>query len=268
MIIEKRNNDLKDPFAIKHDKMKIILDWLLEFRFSTLSVLTKRLNQPLAHSSRFFNLLIKQGIIKEFRNQYFRDRLIMLTSHGAEFLDFLGRNVSRAQINTDNYSKSTLIFHHLEVQKSILKRIASNKFTEVIWDKNIKLKKQKERPDALLKSVNNYWIALEVERRRKEETRIFSSFYAHISAINKNQYDGVYYIFNFEYDYRHYKSLLNKNLWPRIVYDKHRKPKQTKEFFDPPQGLRDRFVLFLEPHQYLQKDTGTVLFGDLAKELY
>ncbi len=253
MKIEKRNKSLKSPRDIKHDKMKIILDWLLEFRFSSVSVLAETIEHPIENSRRFFNLLIRQGIIKEFRNQYFKEKFVMLTVNGVEFLELLGRDTSHAIINADNLKKTTQLFHHLEVQKSILRKMEKHSFTDIIWDQNVRLKKQKERPDALLKTTNGYWVALEVERRRKDDFRVYSSFCNHINAINRKHYDGIYYVFNFKRDYLHYNKLLNKNLWPKIIIDKEGRPKKTNDKFEPPEDLRKRFVLFYEPLKVFSK---------------
>ena len=43
MLIEKRDTSLKYPKAIKEEKTRLVLDWLLEFRFSSIDLLAKRI---------------------------------------------------------------------------------------------------------------------------------------------------------------------------------------------------------------------------------
>ena len=52
---ETRNLDLKYPRAVKDDKTRLVLDWLLEFRFSSIELLSKRIGQTAMNANRFFN---------------------------------------------------------------------------------------------------------------------------------------------------------------------------------------------------------------------
>jgi hypothetical protein len=53
MLIEPRDRSLKYPRAIKQDKLRLVLDWLLEFRFSSLDVLAQRIVSRVNYHVRF-----------------------------------------------------------------------------------------------------------------------------------------------------------------------------------------------------------------------
>src|SRR5690606_20062500 len=54
MIVESRNPDLKYPRHVREEKVMLVLDWLLEFRFSSIPILAARLGQTAVNANRFF----------------------------------------------------------------------------------------------------------------------------------------------------------------------------------------------------------------------
>jgi hypothetical protein len=59
MIIKHRDEDLVHTMRIYEEKRLMVLDWLLEFRFSTVSILSERINQSVATSSSLVAILIE-----------------------------------------------------------------------------------------------------------------------------------------------------------------------------------------------------------------
>ena len=101
----------------------------------------------------------------------------MLSKAGVDLLQVAGRDVSTAQTQPSRLNRYAHLMHDLAVQAAVLKRL--DHYDEVIWDKHIALPDQYEKPDALLHSPKNYWVALEYERWRKEQKRIYLSFMNH-----------------------------------------------------------------------------------------
>lgn len=229
MIIEHRDDSLSYPKAIREEKVRLVLDWLLEFRFSSIDLLSSRLEQPKVNTNRFFNDLISSGLIQIFKNVHTKnERYVMLTTTGLSYLEAYGRDISKATTRVQHLGKYSKIIHDMSVQHSVLNRI--HKYDEVIWDRHIDPDDfGSDRPDALLHSAKGHWVALEYERWRKDRKRIFMTYLAHVRAIEKKKYQAVLYDFNSEVDKNHYKDLFNADEWG--IYK--RLPNSTKIQKDP-----------------------------------
>lgn len=246
MIVERRSADLKYPRAIRLEKMKLVLDWLLEFRFSSLDLLAKRLGSNVTNCNRFFNSLIDDGMISVFKNAHTNNmRLVMLTPRGASYLQTLGRNIERAETRYMLLGKYSTIIHDLCVQYAVLKRI--DKISEVIWDRNIQ---SADKPDALVRHEKGYWIALEYERWKKERKRVYHSLLTHAKAIAEQRYAGVYYVFSDIEAMNYYTSIFSEPQWP-VFKRVHKTGKMVplESTFSPDSiaNLRKCFAFFHEP---------------------
>ncbi len=202
MRIERRDPTLKYPRAVREEKRRLVLDWLLEFQFSSV-----------------------------------------------DLLQVAGRDVAKAQIQTSRLNRYAHIMHDLAVQHAVLKRL--DLYDEVIWDKHIMLPDQDEKPDALLHSPKNYWVAFDYEYWRKEDKRIYLSFLNHARALLKRHYSGVYYLFDREEDLVHYQTLFAAPAWPEYHYNRKTgkiTPAGTHFQPDAIERLRDCFLFIHEPH--------------------
>jgi hypothetical protein len=248
MLISFRNTELTYTMDIKDDKTNIVLDWLLEFRFSSIDLLARRLDSNAANSNRFFNTMIANGLIQKFKNVHTRnDNYVMLTTIGMSYLEGMGRDISVGTTRIANLGKYSQIIHDIAVQEAALKRL--HQFEEVIWDRNIQLEETFDKPDLMFKS-STAKVALEYERWRKDTKRIFISFYNHATALTNKQYNGVYYVFDKEVDYLFYQKLFNQNEWPR--YKRQKKTGKINALgstYEPDKvtNLRKCFVFLHEP---------------------
>ena len=250
MRIERRDPTLTYPRAIRDDKLRLVLDWLLEFQFSSVELLARRIGTTTRSSYDFFRSLLKQHLIKEFKSVYIHQaRYLMLTKAGVDLLQVAGRDVAKTQ--TSRLNRYAHIMHDLAVQRTVLKRL--DHYDEVIWDKHITIPEQFEKPDALLHSPKNYWVALEYERWRKEQKRIYLSFMNHARALIKRHYSGVYYLFDRESDLVHYQRLFAAKAWPEHQYNrKTGKITPIGTYFQPDtiEHFRDYFLFLHEPHTH------------------
>lgn len=210
MIIEWRDPENKYPVKIKKEKTRIILDWLLEFRFSSFDILAKRINSTKTNSNRFFNALINEEVIKVFKNVHTDNtRYVMLWSNGVEYLKSWGRDTEKAVTRIQKMGRYGQILHDIGVQQCALRKM--QKATEVIWDRNITWQ---EKPDLLIKSNKGYWAALEYERWRKDKKRIYISLSNHIHWLREGKHKGVIYTFDQDSDLEHYKKIWLETEWP------------------------------------------------------
>ena len=101
MRIERRDPTLKYPRAIREEKLRLVLDWLLEFRVSSVELLARRLGLTYQSSYKFFRSLLDDQIIQHFKSVYTNQaRYLMLTKTGVDMLQVAGRDVSKAQTQT------------------------------------------------------------------------------------------------------------------------------------------------------------------------
>ena len=249
MLIEHRDTSLKYTRAIKQQKIRLVLDWLLEFRFSSIDLLAKRLGSNAINANRFFNSLLTDGYIQAFSNIHTNNaRYVILTLDGLAYLEVLGRDVSRATTNKNALGRYSRILHDIAVQYAVLNRL--NQFTEVIWDRHINFPDHPEKPDVLLRSPRGYWVGLEYERWRKDLRRIYISFMAHTDALIKKHYSGVFYLFSLENDCNYYRSLFEAEEWPRYKREpKSGHIKRLSSSFRPDEikNLRKCFIFSIEP---------------------
>lgn len=250
MKVENRDPNLVYPKAVKDEKTRLVLDWLLEFRFSSIDVLAQRIGSNAVNSNRFFNTLLSDGVIQSFKNVHTKnDRYVMLTAAGLSYLEVLGRDLSIATTRVSHLGRYSKIMHDIAVQQAVVKRLEI--IDEVVWDKNIVAETNiMERPDALLRHrLKGYWFAIEYERWRKDSKRIYLSFYTHAQAIIKRKYQGVYFIFDKEIDMLHYQKLFDAPEWQRYNRKKSGHVETLKEKFIPDQtpSLRKCFLFVHEP---------------------
>lgn len=249
MRVKHRDLSLTYPKAIKEEKLELVLDWLLEFRFSSIGILAKRIGSNAINSNRFFNSLLNDGLIQSFKNVHTKnERYVMLTAAGVSYLEAWGRDTSHATTRIQTLGKYTQIIHDVAVQQAVLARIDDSE--EVIWDRHIFLNGHDDRPDALLKNKKGYWVALEYERWRKDSKRIYMTFFSHAKALTEKHYSGVFYLFDSIRDRDYYKKLFDQESWPRYRRDKKSsRITQISATFEPDEikNLRKCFIFSHEP---------------------
>jgi len=246
MIFRNRDYSLTHTQAIRRDKEQLVLEWLLEFRFSSVLLLTQLLEQSTRTSSRFFNRLISDGLIRPFTNVHTRGyNYVMLTLDGLSYLEASGCDVSVATTRVKNLGRYSRIIHDIAVQEAVLDQ--RKLFSSVRYERNLTDEQVGTTvPDALLSDSQGHHVALEVERWRKDNNRIRLIFEAHARAIHDGIYHGVHYRFEQAADLEHYRSLLFETSWSRYQRLTNGKYVSTGELFsidelDPDDDLRESF---------------------------
>lgn len=220
MHIEHRDPTLKYPHAVREEKTLLVLDWLLEFRRSSFELLATRLGMPTQTAYKLFRALEDDGLLQAFKSVQANDaRCFLLTRSSASMLQEAGRDISHAHTSLAGMTRDPEIVHDLAVQAALLRRLEH--YVEVIWKPQILLPASYDKPDVLLWSPQGVWVALDYERRRKADARIYLTFRSHAKALMHHHYRGVLLLFDRQVHLDHYRTLFDAETWPE--YDYHRK---------------------------------------------
>ena len=249
MRIVHRDPALKYPRAVYREKQQLVLDWLLEFRFSSFALLAQRLGLTCHTSYKFFRSLLDTGLVQRFTHDHYnQEQYYMLTHAGAAFLHEAGRDIAHACTAPSRLIRYAALRHDLVVQQIVLNRLS--RYLEVIWDRHIPLPPPYDRPDVLMLNPRHRWIAFEYERSRKIDKRIYMAFRKHAKAIIKRHYHAVYFFFDDESPMLQYQHLFDSTEWPEYKVNR-----QTGKIFtlhetfkpDTVKNLRTCFRFIHEP---------------------
>ena len=248
MHIEHRDSTPKYPHAIREDRTLDVLNWLLEFEVSSFELLARLLGMRTKTSYKLFRALLAEKVIQLYnKGRANVARCFLLTRCGATQLHNAGRDISNAATSPASVTDDVDLVHALAVQAAVLPRLPQ--YDEVIWKSHITLPEPLDTPDVLLRSPQGAWVALDYERRRKDDNRIYMSFRNHAEAIMAKHYRGVFLLFGQPADLEHYRTLFDAEAWPE--YDYHRKTRKitarnTTFTPDTVPNLRQCFVFILE----------------------
>ena len=249
MRIVHRTRALNYPRAIYREKQQLVLDWLLEFRFSSFPLLAQRLGLTCQSSYKFFRSLRDNGLVQRFTHDHYNhEQYYMLTRAGAVFLDEAGRDSANACTSPSRLIRYPYIMHDLAVQQAAISRL--DNYTEVISEHHIIIPEPFHRPDMLMRNPKNFWLAFEYERSRKQTKRIFISFNNHAKAIINKHYHGTYFLFDRESDMAYYRKLFDSKEWPKYNFNRSTgklTPKDTPFQPDTVTNLRKCFLFIHEP---------------------
>ena len=223
MHIEHRDSTPQYPDAIREYRILVVLNWLLEFGVSSFELLARLLGMRTKTSYKLFRALLAEKVIQPYnKGRTNVARCFLLTRCGATQLHNAGRDISHAATSPASVTDDFDLGHALAVQAAVLPRLPQ--YDEVIWKSHITLPEPFDTPDVLLRSPQGAWVALNYERRRKDDNRIYMSFRNHAKAIMAKHYRGVLLLFDWPADLEHYRTLFDAEAWPE--YDYHRKTRK------------------------------------------
>jgi DNA-binding MarR family transcriptional regulator len=202
-----------------NEKLKIVLELLLQFHFSTRELILERLGLATHSHHDYFKGLEKKGILRRTDVYSLRTRFIYILTPAGKELAYTLLTDSPIQYSTDiNKVNHTTLRHDLAVQKSVICRLkdydsyASEKNLGVLLEGSNKL------PDAcLIKNAEK--TMLEVELTPKNDKRIFRALVAHAESLIKNQYQKVIYIFPTKTLRDYYYQRFTQTAWPTYLQD-------------------------------------------------
>ncbi|RYZ90052.1 MAG: hypothetical protein EOP04_05135 [Proteobacteria bacterium] len=217
MLVTPRPLNLK--FKVRgQEKTKLVLAWLLEWRVSSLQILSARIGLAPTSSTRFFKMLLSRNILERIKahNSDKRD-LVILGPEGHKMLGTSGIE-SAAELNrVRKYTKKKTLHHDLEAQKAVLKLMSQT--MEVVSDFNSKM--EGKTPDALLFRWNRttqkvHKVAVEMEKTAKGSKAIYDFLNIYLDLIEKGEVSEVCVFFSYEDDLKTYCRYFDRDMWPSI----------------------------------------------------
>lgn len=215
MLITPRPLNLK--FKVRgQEKTKLVLAWLLEWRVSSLEILSARIGLAPTSSTRFFKMLLTRNILERIKpNKSDKRDLVILGPEGHKILGTSGIE-SAAELNrVRKYTKKKTLNHDLEAQKAVLKLMGQT--MEIISDYNIKM--EGKRPDALLyrwnrKTEKVHTVAVEMESTAKGSKGIYEFLNTYLELIEKGGVTEVCVFLSHEDDLKTYRRYFDREMWP------------------------------------------------------
>lgn len=250
MEIIKRNKGLTNNIESSQEKIKIVLSWIREFKFTNIKIIEILLGLDSGNVRTLIKKMTEKGLISIFKNKNLDGKnyfygitqlgLEYLLSHGLLDGDIKNKDISSLQ-------KSMKIVHDLVVQKYIAENLELYK--EVFAENTVRLSIKLDQilPDAVVVLKTGERIAIEYERWAKAKDRIFFNFYRHYENIFIHDlYDGCIYLFENETINNTYKTIFEMDHWTRYKQNKFTSKLYilTETFnTNKDQNIKDAFIL-------------------------
>lgn len=203
------------------EKIKLVINWLYEFDFSTRQILCELLGLD-GHRGQggFFKKLLDDGLIELMPSPLIRHHVYRLTDAGRE-LAYM--NVAEDSQHARRRAVSPAVqIHDLTVQQAALRR--KDGLLNAISERHISTGTAGKVPDALL-IYETHRVALEVELSHKNSARVYYNFLCHLRNINNDEYTHVEYVFPNQVLADNYKAKFLAPSWPIYKPDHNRRLK-------------------------------------------
>lgn len=214
-LIQQQRNQKSNPSHLNED-VKSLLQWLWDWRVSSISLISARLGMPLIKTMQFMESMCLLKIVEPVRSESFKiPHLFTLGPEGYRMLGVprVARVVKRKWVK--KYAERKSIYHDLHAQHAVIKLLPGS--IGIASEFNIKMKWR--RPDALV----CYWkadrgaaftVAVEVERFRKRSTSIYAIFRAYLRLLEEGKVQEVRFFFLNVRIRNAYLRYFNQELWP------------------------------------------------------
>lgn len=208
MLIKSRPEKLSNAERNKEKTLRT-LQWLLEFRISSIEILSATLGLEPNGASRFFKHLIDQHLIERVKATYCDKRdLVILGYRAATYLEGDTRDFTSDIAKARRMKSKDDLNHHLEVQKAVLRLLPQA--MEVISEFNIEL--EGKRPDALV-LIGNSVLAMEMEKTHKSKKTVHLIFQQYLKLISSGHVACVYFFFSKKEDRERYQRYFAEEDW-------------------------------------------------------
>ncbi|WP_417536640.1 hypothetical protein [Methylophaga sp.] len=206
------------------EKRDFLIEWLLEFQYTTPKVLCAALGLERKSQGYFLLSLDKSGLFKIVRSPMIREKVIILSHSGKLQAAMLSEKAESYTMIESRIAHTTLI-HSLSIQMAMIQRASMTRPFAFRYDKNITNIATGKRPDAIYDHSGTLH-ALEVELTQKSSKRVYAGFFEQIENMKAGHYNHVEYVFPSEALMLLYKKRFDEEFWPLFYRDKHGKLKQ------------------------------------------
>ncbi len=204
------------------EKTTLILQWLLNYRISSIEILAAVIGLAPNGASRFFKKLIKEKLIEPIMPiNYPRRGLVILGTRAAAYLEDDTRDFTADILKGRRMATKEGIHHSLQIQKAVLKHLPSA--MEVVSEFDLQI--SGKRPDALV-FKEKATFAIELEHTIKFKKTVHLIFQQYIDMIESRQVDVVIFYFSVVKHREDYERYFKEEDWNEAKIDK--KKKTTK----------------------------------------
>lgn len=214
---------------IRHrEKRDFVVRWLLEFQYSTRSVLCAAMQLKRTSQSNFFQSLKNSGLFVMTRHPLLNEQLVLLSTSGKHYAAMIDpERADRYHATASRVISSTTI-HGLKVQAGVIARtdvsipfsFQSERFMEGI--------ERSKRPDALV-DLDGTRVALEIELTQKSTKRIYLGFLDHVQNMKQSSYERVCYLFPNQALKEIYQERFDRPVWPVFYRDRYGRVRAQKD---------------------------------------
>ena len=249
-IDDRSRSETESQYAVRQ---RLIVSWLIEFRFTTWPVAIELLGLQKSNGYRFLQKLQRAGDIEPVQGNL-GDRLMVLTRQG--FKNAVRGSYAppgRTRTTKRQLQGSVQLHHDINVQLAAIRRMRGSEQTIVSVSGTGKLgdTKQALRPDALIKYAAEYCEsaaeeeyyavieAIEFERTAKSRGRVYGMLGAYHRAMKDGLCNRVLLTFNDESVRNFYNSAMIEDEWPVVVKTKPGQVKKTGHSYKPNRYIYD-----------------------------
>ena len=174
-------------------KIGLILSFLRDETWSTPFIISMLLDLSLASAYKTLNSLVKKNLLIKYNVEDIRQVIYGITTLGLmESWNYTKKLPERRTYFQPSKIKAVMVSHHLMLQQS---RLNAEKIGWSEWVPAKLLPKDiPKKPDAVVKSLSDETIAVELERSMKTQKRYEAIWSIYLQAIKRGDYDAVHYI--------------------------------------------------------------------------
>jgi len=221
-----------DPPVIEHrimsrrarhkEKRDYVVRWLLEFQYSTRSILCAAMQLTLTSQSKFFRSLKNSGLFVITRHPLLHEELLLLSYSGKQYAAMIDPvRADRYHATATRVMSSTTI-HGLKVQAGVIARADVSIPFSFQSERLMEGIERSKRPDALI-DLDGARVALEIELTQKSTKRIYLGFLDHVENMKKSAYERVCYLFPSQALKSIYQERFDRPQWPVFYRDRYGK---------------------------------------------
>jgi hypothetical protein len=224
MLIISRDQNLSN-IARREEKTKLAVGWLLEWRVSTVEIISAVIGVEASSTHRFFEFLLENGYVQWLNHKTFKQKkLLVLGPQAASFINAHLHNQEAEITKAKRLAKKENIGHDLQVQAVALELLSQS--IEILSEYSIE--GWTKVPDILSFSTKGKAVAMEIEKTRKSPLSIYHMFHQYLDMIDSGEISMINFVHSNEDDQKYYKKLFDQESWPVIDFDKKKRKANSK----------------------------------------
>jgi len=241
----KAQRDGATTMQINHDRQRLLMCWIIEFRFTTWQIAIDLLGMKQSNGYRWLGKMADMGLIEPVE-AILGGRLMVLTAKGLKAAvsgSFVPDGTTRTTPAMITGSLSVL--HDLNVQRCVITRMKQSRYHVASVSSAASLGQAKNglRPDALIEYQVNadkpaMIEAIEFERTAKSRGRVYGLLGQYQRAMKKGLCNQVIFVFDDLRVAKLYVSIYQEDEWPVVKKTASGQVKKTGTTYTPDQAIK------------------------------